>query len=239
MKSSRQVVLITGGATGIGFALARKFHAAGNRVILVGRSQEKLSKAIDTLPGVEALAADVSLPSDRRRIVTMFPEISVLVNNAGIQVNTPIVSTPAETIEQELSINFLAPVLLTRAFLPSLLKQPSAAVINVSSGLALVPKEDAAVYCASKAALHSFSKSLRWQLESSGVRVFEVLPPLVETAMTAGRGKSKISAEKLAEEFWEEFKADRYEMHIGKTKLLSLLSRLAPSVAERIMRRGL
>jgi uncharacterized oxidoreductase len=239
MKSSHQVVLITGGATGIGFALARKFHAAGNRVILVGRSQEALSKAIDALPGVEALAADVSLPSDRRRMVSMFPDISVLVNNAGIQVNTPIVSTPPETIEQELSINFLAPVLLTREFLPNLLKQPSAAIINVSSGLALVPKEVAAVYCASKAALHSFSKSLRWQLESSGIRVFEVLPPLVETAMTAGRGKSKISAEKLAEEFWNGFEADRYQMLIGKTKLLSLVNRLAPSVAERIMRRGL
>jgi short-subunit dehydrogenase involved in D-alanine esterification of teichoic acids len=95
------------------------------------------------------------------------------------------------------------------------------------------------MYCASKAALHSFSTTLRWQLEDSNVRVFEVLPPLVETAMTAGRGKGKISSAQLAQEFWEGFKADRYEMLIGKTKLLSLVNRLAPSVAKKIMRRGL
>jgi uncharacterized oxidoreductase len=239
MNHTQLTVLITGGATGIGFAIAEKFHSAGNRVILVGRSHTALSKAVSGLPGAETCAADISLSSDRERLVAQFPEISVLVNNAGIQVNTPIASTAPEDIEHELLVNFLAPVLLSRAFLPLLLKQPSAAIINVSSGLALVPKESAAIYCASKAALHSFSKTLRWQLEDSGVRVFEVLPPLVETAMTAGRGKGKISAAQLAEEFWEGFKADRYEMLIGKTKLLSFINRLAPSVAEQIMRRGL
>ncbi|OGA44266.1 MAG: hypothetical protein A3G24_15070 [Betaproteobacteria bacterium RIFCSPLOWO2_12_FULL_62_13] len=239
MNHTHHTVVITGGATGIGFALAERFHSAGNRVILVGRSEASLAKAASALPGVEAFAADVSVAQDRERLVGRFPDISILVNNAGIQVNTPIAESKPEDIEHELSVNFLAPVLLCRAFLPVLAQRPSAAIVNVSSGLALVPKEVAAMYCASKAALHSFSKALRWQLESTNVRVFEVLPPLVETAMTAGRGKGKISAAQLAEEFWEGFKADRYEMLIGKTKLLSAVNRLAPSVAERIMRRGL
>lgn len=239
MNPTDHRVLITGGATGIGLALAEKFHARGNHVILVGRSEATLAKAAAALPGAETCVADVSITEHRERLVEQFGDITVLVNNAGIQVNTPIAECSPTEIEHELNINFLAPVLLARAFLPQFIKQPSAAIVNVSSGLALVPKEIAAIYCASKAALHSFSKALRWQLEGTSVRVFEVLPPLVDTAMTAGRGKGKISPAQLAEEFWEGFTSDRYEMLIGKTKLLAFVNRLAPSVAERIMRRGL
>jgi uncharacterized oxidoreductase len=239
MQHTQLTVLITGGATGIGFALAEKFHSVGNRVIVVGRSETALSKASSALPGVETYAADISIAQDRDRLVARFPDVSVLVNNAGVQINTPIAESTPEEIVHELNVNFLAPVLLSRAFLPLLVQQPLAAIVNVSSGLALVPKETAAMYCASKAALHNFTKALRWQLEGTSVRVFEVIPPLVETAMTTGRGKGKISSAQLAEEFWEGFKADRYEMLIGKTKLLKLVNRLAPSVAERIMRRGL
>jgi len=238
MNHTQLTVLITGGATGIGFALAGKFHSAGNRVILVGRSESALSKATDALPGAEVCAADITIAQDRERLVNQFPNVSVLVNNAGIQVNRPIVESTPQDIEHELNINFLAPVLLSRAYLPLLLQQPSAAIVNVSSGLALVPKQGAAIYCASKAALHSYSKTLRWQLEGTHVRVFEILPPLVETAMTSGRGRGKISPSQLADEFWDGFKADRYEMQIGKTKLLALINRLAPSLAEKITRHG-
>lgn len=232
-------VLITGGVTGIGFALAEKFHAAGNQVVLVGRSEARLTKAAAALPGAETCVADVSFAEHRERLVEQFGDINILVNNAGIQVNTPIAECSPSEIARELDINFLAPVLLTRAFLPRFIEQPTAAIVNVSSGLALVPKEVAAIYCASKAALHSFSKTLRWQLAGTCVRVFEVLPPLVDTAMTAGRGKGKISPGRLADEFWEGFASDRYEMLIGKTKLLAFVNRLAPAMAETIMRRGL
>jgi uncharacterized oxidoreductase len=239
MLTNDHIVLVTGGATGIGFALAEKFHSTGNRVILAGRSIAALRQAASQLPGVETCVADISLPHDRSRLILQYPDVSILINNAGIQINKPLAQMTAEEVEHELNINFLAPVLLTRGYLPHLMSKSSAAIINVSSGLALVPKEVAAIYCASKAALHSVSKTLRWQLEKSPVRVFEVMPPLVETAMTAGRGKGKISAEQLAEEFWRGFVADRYEMQIGKTKLLSAINRLAPSVADRIMRHGL
>lgn len=239
MQSTQHTVLITGGGTGIGFAIARKFHQAGNQVVLVGRSETALADACRALPGAQSCVADVTSAADRARLVAEFPQVTVLVNNAGIQFNDPIATTSEANIEQELNINFLAPVLLARAFIPLLSKHPVAAIINVSSGLALVPKENAAIYCASKAALHSFSKTLRWQLESTSVRVFEVLPPLVETAMTAGRGKGKITADQLAEEFWQSFQRDRLEMLIGKAKLLAWINRLAPRLAEKIIRPGL
>jgi uncharacterized oxidoreductase len=239
MNTTQQTVLITGGATGIGFAIAKKFHAAGNRVILVGRSQEALSKALLALPGVQTLVADVALAADRAKLVASFPEITVLVNNAGVQFNETIAASTPASIEYELNVNFSAPVLLAQAFLPLLVQQKSAAIVNISSGLALVPKQSASIYCAAKAAMHSFCKTLRWQLESTNIRVFEVLPPLVDTAMTAGRGKGKISADALAEEFWVGFKADKFEIRIGKAKLLSIINRIAPSIAEKIMRKGL
>lgn len=239
MQTTGHTVLITGGASGIGFALAEKFHAAGNRVIVAGRNQEALAQAAAALPGIVTRTADIALAADRQRLVTEFPDLSILVNNAGIQHNAPLSESGDDEIEHELKVNFLAPVLLSRAFLPHLQKREEAAIVNVSSGLALVPKQSAAIYCASKAALHSFSKTLRWQLEGSSVRVFEVLPPLVDTAMTAGRGKGKISPAELAREFWEGFQADRFEMLIGKTKLLYFINRLSPAVAAKIMRPGL
>ena len=239
MKPTGHIVLVTGGATGIGLALAEKFHTAGNRVIIVGRTESTLSKAAAALPGAITRVADISTALDRTRLASEFPEVSVLVNNAGIQTNTPILELAPEDIEYEHNVNFLAQVLLCRAFLPHLVQHESAAIVNVTSGLALVPKQVAAMYCASKAALHSFSKTLRWQLEGSSVRVFEVLPPLVDTAMTTGRGKGKISPAELAHEFWKGFQSDKFEMLIGKTKLLYFINRLVPSVAEKIMRPGL
>jgi uncharacterized oxidoreductase len=239
MQPTQLKVLITGGASGIGFAMAKRFHAQGNQVILVGRSEAALAQAASALPGALTSVADVAITQDRERLVLEFADIHVLVNNAGMQISTPIAQNTPELIAHELQVNFLAPVLLSRAYLPLLIKQPCAAIINVSSGLALVPKEASSMYCASKAALHSFSKTLRWQLESTSVRVFEVLPPLVDTAMTTGRGKGKISADQLVQEFWTGFINDRYEMRIGKTKLLSWINRLSPVLAEKIMRKGL
>lgn len=238
MDPSDHTVLITGGATGIGFALAKKFHASGSRVIVVGRSPDKLAAAAAALPGIATCAADVSSVADRERLLATYSDVSILINNAGIQTIVPILGSTPHDIAYELDVNFLSPVLLCRAFLPLLLQRESAAIVNVSSGLALVPKETAAIYCASKAALHSFSKCLRWQLEGTRVKVFEVLPPLVDTAMTAGRGRAKISPDRLAEEFWRGLRRDRYEMRIGLVKLFALAHRLTPSLVERLVRPG-
>lgn len=239
MHTTDHTVLVTGGASGIGFAIAERFHAAGNQVIVVGRNKDALVKTAAALPGITTRVADVSVSADRAQLVDEFANLSILVNNAGIQRNVPISESNGSEIEYELNVNFLAPVLLSRAFLPHLMERNESAIINISSGLAIVPKQAASIYCASKAAMHSFSKTLRWQLEGSRVRVFEVLPPLVDTAMTAGRGKGKITPAELACEFWEGFQANRFEMRIGKTKLLYLINRLVPTIAEKIMRPGL
>lgn len=239
MTPDRHTVLITGGATGIGFALARTFHEAGNQVILTGRRADVLQQAAQRLAGVQTETADIARAEDRLKLVQKYPDISVLVNNAGIQLNRPFAGQSEADIMSELDINLTAPVLLTRAFLPNLLQRSQSAVVNVSSGLAIVPKEAASIYCASKAALHSFSQTLRWQLEATPVRVFELMPPLVDTAMTAGRGKGKITPEALADEFWRAFLADKYEIPGGKTKLLAAVNRIAPKLAQKIMRKGL
>ncbi len=238
MECSGHTVLITGGATGIGFALAKKFHAAGNRVVAAGRDPQKLTAAAAILPGIGTCVADVTLAADRQMLITEHSDISILINNAGIQNISPILDLTPQQIEHELNVNFLSPVLLCQAFLPLLLQRETAAIINVSSGLALVPKQTASIYCATKAAMHSFSKTLRWQLEGSSVKVFEVLPPVVNTAMTAGRGRAKISADRLAEEFWRGLQCDRFEMQIGLVKYFALLHRLAPKSVERLIRPG-
>ncbi|GBE18310.1 putative oxidoreductase [archaeon BMS3Abin16] len=118
------------------------------------------------------------------------------------------------------------------------MKQPEAAVINVSSALGIVPKESAPVYCATKAAIHSFSKSLRYQLEKTPVKVFEIIPSLVDTDMTRGRGKGKISPETLAKEVIKGLKKDNYEIRVGLVKILFLVNRVLPSLAERVIRNG-
>ena len=238
MHTSGHRVLITGGAKGIGLALAKQFHAAGNEIILVGRDASALQIAAKALPGTKTQVADVANPGDRLKLVMEFSDISVLVNNAGVQRNGEFAMMSAADVENELQVNLLAPMLLTHAFLPHLQRKTASAIVNVSSVLALVPKQSASAYCASKAALHSFSRSLRWQLEGTSVRVFEIMPPLVDTAMTANRGAGKISPEALAAAFWTGFQRDQYELRVGKAKAAGLIARLSPSLAERIMRRG-
>lgn len=241
MKTTHHTVLITGGTSGIGLALAKRFLSEGNAVIITGTSAKKAEAVKRELPMLTIELTDVRDRPALEKLVYRYPDVNILINNAGIQYNYNFADTditPAQ-ISTELDINLLSPLYLTKLFLPQLLSHPTAAIINVSSGLGIVPKQSAPVYCASKAALHSFSKALRWQLEGTSVRVFEIIPPIVDTAMTQGRGRGKITPETLVQEFWRNFSNDRYEMRIGKTKLLFVLQRLMPSLAERIMRPGL
>lgn len=241
VKTTHHTVLITGGTSGIGLALARRFLREGNAVIVTGSNPQKAEAVKYELPMLTVGLADMRDRQALETLVSHYPDINILINNAGIQYNYEFADaaiTPAQ-IATELDINLLSPLHLTKLLLPRLLSHPTAAIINVSSGLGIVPKQSAPVYCATKAALHSFTKTLRWQLEGTSVRVFEIIPPIVDTAMTQGRGRGKISPEALVEEFWHDFCRDRYEMRIGKTKLLFVLQRLMPFLAERIMRSGL
>jgi uncharacterized oxidoreductase len=241
VNTTHNTVLITGGTSGIGFALARRFLHQGNAVIVTGSNAQKAEAVTHQFPAMTVELADMRDRQALEKLVDRYPDVNILVNNAGIQYNYDF-ADPAidiEQIEVELDINLLSPLYLTKLLLPQLLNHPTSAIINVSSGLGIVPKQSAPVYCASKAALHSFTKALRWQLEATSVRVFEIIPPIVDTAMTQGRGRGKMTPEALVEEFWCEFSRDRFEMRIGKTKLLFALQRLMPSLAERIMRPGL
>src|SRR5690606_16065429 len=125
----------------------------------------------------------------------------------------------------EININLTAPIKLTASLLPVLQVNSNSAIVNVSSGLAIVPKTKSAVYCGTKAAIHIFSKSLRYQLEN--VKVFEIIPPLVDTEMTKGRGNGKITPQRLVDEFIKAFKSNRYEVNIHKVKLLRIVNRIS------------
>ncbi|KAF3886787.1 MULTISPECIES: SDR family oxidoreductase [Nostocales] len=239
MKTTHNTVLITGGTSGIGLALAKRFLRQGNTVIVTGTNAKKAEAVKSQLPTVTVDLTDMRDRQALRNLASRYPDVNVLINNAGIQYNYNFADPGIgyDLIETELDINLISPLYLTKLFLPQLLSQPSAAIINVSSGLGIVPKQSAPIYCASKAALHSFTKTLRWQLEGTSVRVFEIIAPMVDTAMTQGRGRDKISPEVLVEEFWSNFVQNRYEMRIGKTKLLFVLQRFMPAIAEQIMRR--
>jgi len=188
MQLSSNTVLVTGGASGIGFALAERFVAAGSNVIICGRRAEKLAEAKDRLPHVKTLVCDLSKASERSSlaawVVREHPRLNVLINNAGIQ-RYPKLDQVTDAdwpeTEEEIAINFEAPVHLSALFIPHLKQQKSPVIVNVTSGLSFTPLAKAPVYCATKAAMHSFTLSLRHQLKDTPIRVVELIPPAVDT----------------------------------------------------------
>jgi uncharacterized oxidoreductase len=193
MKLEGHTILITGGAGGIGFALAERFVRAKSTVIVCGRRSEQLAWAKEQCPALHTVRCDVSQEAERTRLfgdVTRdFPDVDVLVNNAGIQNRPGPLAAPQDWARhaEELAINLAAPMHLTMLFLPHLLKQGAPAVVNVSSGLAFAPIAFMPTYCATKAALHSFTMSLRFQLRGTPLEVVEMVPPAVNTDL-GGKG---------------------------------------------------
>lgn len=246
MKLTDHAVLVTGGATGIGLALARALAERGNRVAVCGRRPEALAAAAGAVPSLAAIRCDLGDPAGLPRLLDEARErlggLSMLVNNAGIQLHCDFAREPAgrilEQVDAEIAVNLAALAKVTALALPLLREAPEAAIVNVSSGLGLVPKRSAPMYCATKAGVHLFTKALRWQLEDAGtgIRVFEVLPPLVDTAMTTGRGSGKLRPDEVARAALRGLAADRWEIPVGKVWVLGLLNRLAPRLAERLLR---
>lgn len=239
MNLQNNTILITGGSTGIGLALAKRFLALGNQVIVTGRNAQKLEQAKKENPALITFQGDVSDAEDRENLVREihehYPQLNILINNAAVNYRYYFEDEPdsVSKVEYELQVNLIAPIQLTVMLLPLLKEKPEAAVVNVSSGLALAPKSITAVYCCSKAGLHSFTMALRFQLAKTNVQVFEILPPLVDTPMTVGRGKNKMSPEGLVDEFLRNFKKNRFETYAGIVKVLKWILRIAPGFAYR------
>lgn len=188
MNPIGNTILITGGGTGIGRGLAEAFHALGNQVIISGRTRKSLDETVATNAGMKALTVDMTDPASIRSFAAQltgeFPALNVVVNNAGIMRPENLRDESEDHLadaEAIVATNLLGPIRLTTALLPHLQKQPRATVMTVSSGLAFVPMTMTPTYCATKAAIHSYSQSLRYQLQGTTVQVVELVPPYVQT----------------------------------------------------------
>jgi short-subunit dehydrogenase involved in D-alanine esterification of teichoic acids len=243
MKLSENTVFITGGASGIGFALAKGFLDFKNTVIICGRNSGKLQQVKQRLPEIHVIHCDVKNKDDVKHafevIKNEFSELNILVNNAGIQYRFDFREDQdaIEKIDEEIDTNFRAIVRLTKLFIPILERAPQSAVVNVSSGLGIVPKRSAPGYCASKAAIHAFSKSLRYQLEKTSIKVIELFPPFTDTDMTRGREDDihKVSPDFVASKFFSKFAKDCCEIKPGLMNIfLFQLNRFLPPLAEKI-----
>lgn len=227
MKIKGNTIVITGGATGIGFALAQEFVKANNEVIICGRRESSLKEAKKKLPQLHIKVCDVSKEQKRKELVSWvssnFKDVNVLVNNAGIQrmINFKTGESNRNAREDEIDINLKAPVRLCELFVPLFIKRKEAAIVNVSSGLGFCPIAAMPVYCATKAALHSFTISLRHQLRNTPVKVFEIIPPTVDTDLDKGardrRGQKDrgIPASKVAHATLKAIEKDEYEIAVG------------------------
>jgi uncharacterized oxidoreductase len=187
MNLTGNTILITGGGSGIGRGLAEALHQLGNQVVIAARRQSALDETTAANPGMKSLPLDVESPAAIRafaaQLVADFPSLNVLINNAGIMRAEKLLAQPFDLADAEAMVatNLLGPIRLTAALLPQFLKQSRAAIINVSSGLAFLPLAITPTYCATKAAIHSYTLSLRYQLRNTAIEVLELIPPYVQT----------------------------------------------------------
>ena len=204
MNITGNTILITGGGSGIGRALAEAFHKAGNQVVIAGRREALLNEVTTANPGMEALLLDIQDKDDitafARQAVESFPALNAVIHNAGIMRSEAVATGDfLETAEDTIATNLLGPIRLTAALLPHLLRQQRAAILTVSSGLAFVPLATTPTYSATKAAIHSWSMALREQLKATPVEVIEIAPPYVQTELLGPQQAVDPAAMPLAE----------------------------------------
>lgn len=239
MKLENRTVLITGGTSGIGRELAKQLLARGNTVIVTGSDKERLDATRRALPGVHILAGDVSDPDAiavlHAEVLAQFPAFDTLVNNAGVMRNLKLTeSRDLRNVTREIDINLSGPVRMIQQFLPHLMSRPTALIVNVSSGLAFIPFPVAPVYCATKAAMHSFTLSLRVQLRGTSVTVVELAPPGTETPLFRGEFEREMKGQKgmdptiLVKRVITGIEAGKLEIRPGLANVLKIMSRAAP-----------
>jgi uncharacterized oxidoreductase len=240
MKVKDNTVLITGGTAGIGLAIAQALDALGNKVIITGRDEIKLKKAVSGLKNGIAIVSDVTKIEDSERLIDMvikkFPGLNMLINNAGRAVVYKLDDRDAfaeEKAADEMETNYFAIIRLCEALIPLLKSKQEAAIINVSSISAFVPSHVLPTYSASKAALHSYTQSLRVTLSrSSNIKVVELMPPLVDTDFSSGIGGEKgIKPAMVAVDLLNGLEKDIEEIHVGDTAILYKLNKISPREA--------
>lgn len=217
MNISDNTILITGGGSGIGLALAEELKKAGNQVIVAGRSQAKLEDAAKK--GLKTATVDMSeeksIHDFAQKLIRDFPSLNIVIHNAGIMKNENLLKSDHHGIAREtIETNLLGPILLTNELLPHFLKQKSATIMTVSSGLAFAPLNLTPTYSATKAAIHSYTQSLRYQLKDTKIEVVELVPPYVQTHLMGDRQAQDPNAMPLADFISE-------VMQIIKTKPLT------------------
>ncbi len=249
MQIQGKLALVTGGTAGIGQEIAWQLAEAGARVLIGGRRRDAAETTVMRHPDrIHWIEADLSTVDGQERLIaeieTRWPGLAILVNNAGMQINLPERGLGdaglSAAMRAEIALNLTAPAILALRLMPVLARQERAAIVSISSGLALAPKKTAPVYCATKAGLSTFSRALRYRCADAApsIHVMDVLMPLVETAMTSGRGRGKITPAAAARAVVDGLRRDRPDVPVGKVRLLAMIARLSPALARRILRDG-
>ena len=236
MRVNGKTVLVTGGTDGIGLEIARQLKAKDAAVIVCGRREEMLAAA--RAEGLEAISADLSTADGCAAFLKALGDrpLDILINNAGMSGNFgPGEALDLAFTDKAIFLNLNAPMHLIGHLLPSLLARPEAAIVNVTSGLAIAPRSGGPVYCATKAGLRSFTQALRHNLRGTKVHVIEALPPVVETAMTAARKTKKMPASECAAQIVDAIESNKDEANVGIVKLLQMVHSISPALARRIM----
>ena len=236
MEIAGKLALVTGGTDGIGIEIARQLMARGASVIVCGRRQALLDAA--TAEGMEAIAADLSSGEGVAALVAALKDrpLDILINNAGASADYDLAQAIDLSVsDRSIFLNLNAPIQLAALLMPGLKRRPEAALVNVTSGLAIAPRAGGPVYCATKAGLRSFTKAIRYQLRGTNVRVIEALPPVVDTQMTAGREGGKMSPAECARQIVEAIARGKTEANVGMVKILKAVFSLSPRLAEAVM----
>ncbi|MFD1611289.1 SDR family oxidoreductase [Sphingomonas tabacisoli] len=236
MRIAGKTALVTGGTDGIGYEIARQLKERGAIVAVCGRNTGRLASARDQ--GFQAIEADLSTKAGCDTLVEELSgvPIDILVNNAGMGGPSALLDGfDLDQTDRAIFLNLNAPMHLIAGFLPTLRQRPEATIVNVTSGLAIAPRADGAVYCATKAGLRSFTQALRHQLKATNITVIEALPPVVETQMTAQNTHKKMPAADCAADIVKAIETGQTEAYIGATKMLRVVSEISPALARRVM----